>query len=440
MEAQAISLDLAVVEAAPEEDEAALGRLAAWCIAYAPLVAPDPPDGVFVEIAGASHLLGGEAALLADLTRRLRAAGFSAHAAVADTPGTAWAIARFARGQSIIPHGEQGSALSDLPVRALRLAAEVAEGLHALGIERIGQLTTLPRAALNRRFAAALGRLDQALGRTPEPLAYLDPPEIQIVRRVFAEPIGAPETVTRVVAELAEALARNLERQGLGARRLDLVCLRVDGQPQSLSIGTARPSRNARHLARLFEERLGLIDPGFGIETMLLVAGRVEPLQAHQLRSEFGQEGQDDPAAMAELVDRLGSRLGPGRIFRAAPVESEWPERSVRRVAALAPANGANWAADAPRPARLLDPPVRVEVMAMLPDHPPVRFVWRGQNRRVARIDGPERLYGQWWSSPDETDAVRDYYRVEDETGARFWMFHDASEGGKWWLHGLGEA
>lgn len=441
-QAQGMVADLALVEADPEDDAAGLARLAGWCLSYSPLVAPDPPDGIFIESAGAAHLRGGEADLLADLARRIRGGGFRVRLGLADTPGAAWAVARHAPRDPVVAPGAQGAALDPLPVRALRLPAETAAGLEQLGIARIGDLRALPRAPLRLRFGEAVtARLDQALGAAPEPLAYLTLPETPQARLAFAEPVGAPETLARVVARLTALLAGDLERRGLGARRLDLVFRRVDGLPQALRIGTARASRDPAHLARLFGERLGTVDPGFGIEEAWLAASRTERLSARQVAA-FRAAGEPDPEAMGELVDRLALRLGPGRLFRAAPVESEWPERSVARIAPLAPGSGLTWPPDLPRPGRLVDPPERVAAIAALPDAPPALFTWRGRRCRVARADGPERVFGEWWRSDAEVSAQRDYYRVEDPEGARYWLFRDApaAEGGRWWLHGLGEA
>jgi protein ImuB len=80
-----------------------------------------------------------------------------------------------------------------------------------------------------------------------------------------------------------------------------------------------------------------------------------------------------------------------------------------------------------------------VKVAALLPDHPPAFFVWRRVRHRVVQADGPERVLGEWWKSDAEVSSLRDYYRVEDENGARFWLFRDApaEDGGRWWLHGL---
>ena len=430
--AQAMVPNLHLAPAAPQDDAAALSRLARWCLRYAPLVAPDPPDGILLDVAGAAHLFGGEAALVADLEARLGGAGIAAKAALADTPAAAWALARYGPG-GVAPPAAVAGALENLPVEALRLDPDTAERLRRLGLDRIGPLSALPRAPLTLRFGPELGRrLDQAYGRAAEPVAWMAPPGELRRRLAFAEPIGA-EDLPRVSERLCRALCAELERQGLGARRLDLVFGRVDRVAQAIRIGTGRPSRDPRHLARLFALRLDGVDPGFGIEDATLVAARTEPLDAPQLSTVPEPE-----AAVAELVDRLAVRLGPQNLFRIAPRESDLPERCVRRLPPLAPPAGATWPA-LPRPTRLVEPPEPVEATALLPDHPPALFVWRRVRRRVVRADGPERIFGEWWRSDAETPLVRDYYAVEDETGARYWLFRDApvSEGGRWWLHGI---
>jgi protein ImuB len=189
----------------------------------------------------------------------------------------------------------------------------------------------------------------------------------------------------------------------------------------------------------LLTERLSLIDPGFGIEEAVLSASRVEPLAERQnSHLAAGPQAPD----LAALVDTLLVRLGAARVYRLAPVESDLPERAVRRVSALAAPLGALWPTDLPRPARLLAPPEPVMAMAEIPDAPPLFFVWRNTRHLIARADGPERILGEWWVADAEAELTRDYYRVETEAGERFWLFRDGpmQANGRWWLHGLGEA
>ena len=231
------------------------------------------------------------------------------------------------------------------------------------------------------------------------------PPEVIRRRLSFAEPIGAREGLSRVVARLCVDLCGELAAKALGARRLDLVFGRVDRAAQAVQVKTARPNRDAAHLARLFGDRLDIIDPGFGIEHALLIASRVEPLTPKQTSARGLDQGEPE-TDLGNLVDRLATRLGEAQVYRQAPVESDLPERCVAKVPALAPAAGLTWPAALQRPTRLLDPPEPIEVVALVPDYPPAAFVWRRVRRRVVRADGPERVFGEWWRTDDERSAV----------------------------------
>ncbi len=437
--AQASVPNLLVVEAEPEADRAALGELARWCLRYSPIVQADPPDGVVIDIEGAAHLFGGEAGLVRDLLRRVRRSGFSAHAGLADTPGTAWAMARFGGG-GIVPSGGGAKAVAPLPIPSLRLDLETCRALALLGVERVGQLAALPRAPLTRRFGRALfARYERVIGLAPDPLTPIVPRDIARVWRAFPEPLGHLDGLAAALEHLAGELCRELERRGEGLRLLDAILRRVDGQPIALRVGASLPTRDPAHCVRLVGERLQTVDPRFGIDEMALVAARVEPLRERQAEAVAALDAENrDAAALAPLVDRLGVRLGAERVFRAAPVESRVPERSVKRVPALAPVTGFSWPDALPRPSRIIDPPEEVQAMALLPDYPPRSFVWRRVHYRVASADGPERVHGEWWVSDAETAELRDYYRVEDEKGRRFWLFRNAPapEGTRWWLHG----
>ncbi len=443
-QAQARVPGLLTVEHDPREDEAALQRIALWALRrYSPLVAVDGDDGLWIDASGVAHLFGGEDVLLRDLVQRLARAGAHGRAALADTAGAAWALARYGKARAVVSAtGDVGRDLETLPLAALRLQAEVVAGLSKLGLETIGDLERTPRAPLALRFGPTLTRrLDQAHGRLAETFEPITSPELVRVRQAFFEPISAPETVARKTADLVERLCRELEVRGLGARKLDLVCERVDGRREATRIGTAAPVRNPKPLIRLFRDRLGHINPGFGIEAMSLVASLAEPLGPTQTLSSLDTSAK--AIDVADLVDVLANRLGSAKVYRFAPVDSDVPERSVQRVAPTAPCTGKTWPARWPRPSRLLSPPERVEALAVLPDRPPAFFIWRGKRRRVKVADGPERIFGEWWRRDAETDAVRDYFSVEDEAGERFWLFRqgdgELSETGdlSWFLHGL---
>jgi len=427
---------LTVLEAEPEADATALHRLAAWCHRYTPLAAPDPPDGLWLDITGAAHLFGGEAALADSLVARLGRNGLLACAAVADTPGAAHAAARYAPG--VLPPGVQAAICGPLPIAALRLPPDLVALLRRLGFDRVADLDRVPRPVLVRRFGPlAVLRLDQLAGRVREPIVPLVPADMLQHRVVFMEPLLTADALSHAITHLVTPLCDRMERIGEGARRLDLLFERVDGAIQAVRIGTAHPSRDARHLARLLDEHLERVDPGLGIEAMRLLIPLAEPLRWRQ----GGDALTEASADVSVLVDRLSNRLGAERVYRVAPVESDVPERSMRRGPALAPPGGATW--PGPAPLRLLNPPCPVDVIAVLPDQPPVVFTWRRRRHRIRRADGPTRVYGEWWRRDAEVSAVRDYFQVEDEDGNRFWLFrqgdgmHPATGGLRWFLHGM---
>jgi protein ImuB len=378
---------------------------------------------------------------LQDLRNRLAASRISARAAVADTPGCAWAIARFSKEEIVAP-GRAADLLGGLPVGALRLDVKIVDSLRDVGIERIAQLATKPRGSLQTRFGSAvLLRMDQALGSAAEVLVSIVMPEVPCSKLRFAEPLVDADNLQRVITMLCESLAEDLERRGVGARRLDLVFQRVDNITQAVRIGTSRPNRNATHLAKLLGERLVLVDPGFGIEEATLTASWIEAVTERQtIGAHVAKAGEN--VDVGELVDRLRVKLGAERVFRMMPVESDIPERASKRVPAMTKARGATWPDDLPRPSRLLTPPELVSAMAEVPDSPPRFSIWRKIRHRVVKADGPERILGEWWASDQEIGLQRDYYRVENVQGERFWLFRDApaEQGPRWWLHGIGEA
>ena len=460
---------LATALAKPAEDAAALRRLAEWCGRYSPWTAPDGADGVRVEITGSAHLWGGERALAADLAARLDRRGVASRIVVADTLGAAWAMARFAETHDsvvILPPGELRAALASLPVEALRLDPITAQGLRRVGLKRVGNLYAMPRDALARRFGETVARLlDQALDELPEPLSPLGEVPSRRVRLSFAEPIAEPADLMLATERLTADLVLRLAREGTGARRLDLAFHRVDGRVERIRIGTARPSRDPHHLAALFRERLDTIDPGLGIEDMILAACAVESLPAEQIGLP-GHTAGNETSGIAPLLDRLGNRLGLAAISRLEPRESHIPERASVRVSP-SPTQPCELGPPSPamrervrsaakgvrvkpagglkprRPIRLLEPPEPVEAFWLLPDDPPFRFMWRRRRHRVLRADGPERIADEWWlpGASGEVDAIRDYYRVEDEEGRRFWLYRAGLHGGdhkpRWFVHGI---
>jgi protein ImuB len=441
----------------PVADDAVLRRLALWATRYTPTASPyneeNGADGFFLDIEGASHLFGGEASLLADLSARLqRNFALPARLAVADTLGAAWATSRFhATPCSILPSGAEAAALSPLPVEALRLSPDICATLRRLGFKTVGALADKPRAPFAARFSAQLlRRLDQAHGRVDEPLVPVVPPPVYHALRYLIEPIITQEAVVALANRLMGMLGHVLTRDDVGARALRLSLYRVDGAVKTLDIALTLPTRSVAHVARMIELKLDAVaaadDAGFGFEAIGLAVTRAEPMPARQTELTTAGENRDKTERCAALIDALRQRLGPASVRRFETVASHIPERAE----VLGPVTGEILAEMAPeqktenpRPLLLLPHAEPAEVTALIPDGPPRRFCWRGMIYEVAGAQGPERIGAEWWRSPHHEPApTRDYYLVEDCGGHRFWLFREGLYGretaaARWFVQGL---
>ena len=444
-DARALCPELAVAPADPAGDLALLESLALWAQRWGPWAALDPPDGLVVDVTGVAHLFGGERALLADAAERLTARALAARLAIAPTAGAAWGLAHYGPEQAVL-HAEDS--LDQLPVAALRLDPATLLVLRRLGLKRVGDLSGVARDALARRFrsvrapaANPLIRLDQLRGRVPEPLLPVRAVMVPLVQRRVIEPIRHRPLLDRVMADLAEDLTRLLEGQAQGARRLELALWKVDGEVVQRRLELAAATRAAAHITGLFAAKLDDIDAGFGIELARLSAPWCEPLALSQRDFEAAAEAHG--TSLAACIDRLSVRLGPDAVRRPEPVTSHWPERAQRWLPPLQPPREAQESlAFHARPLKLLDRPELIAVIHASPDGLPRRFRWRGQLHEVTRAEGPERIAPEWWRERG-TARLRDYYRVEDAAGRRYWIYrrgHAADGRGgtpQWYLQGL---
>ena len=440
-DARALDPGLVAVAVDGTGDRALVERLARWASRWSPLVEVDGADSLRLDTSGVAHLFGGEAALVADIEARFATLDLTARVAVAATAGAAWGLARYGDGQ----RGDGLEAVAPLPVGALRLPPEVVRTLERLGLKTIGALVGVPRRSLARRFREAdnpLDALDRMLGRKPEPLtaAPIDPPPRAMLR--LAEPVADPSAAAQALVLLVPDLVRQLEARRLGARRLVLAGYRVDGEVQVAAAACALATRDPSHLTRLLKDKTDTLDPGFGFDAFALEASWAEPLDS-------GQDGLVDgpPPALevARLVDRLSVKLGADRVRRPVARASHLPERASGWVSATTSLRGAEGDAATlltKRPQRLLDNPEAIGVIYATPEGLPRRFVWRRLVHDVVRAEGPERISPEWWRERG-TARLRDYYRVEDRDGRRYWIYREGlfgdGRGGEplWYLHGL---
>lgn len=429
-DARALCPDLRTAWADLAGDARFLLRLARWTGRYCPWVGLEGEDGLALDVTGSAHLFGGEAAMIADIRARMARVGLDVRIGLADTRGAAWALARFDPG--IAAKGEGGARLAPLPVAALRLTPDVCAGLERMGIATIAQLAAPPRRTVARRFGdAPLMRLDQALGRQAEPVSPAPAPLHFAARLTLPEPIGLTDDVAAGLRRLLRRLCVRLQEAHKGARVLRLTLRRVDRASAEVELRLAAPMRDPERIARLFDHHLGDVDAGFGIDQLRLEAVRVEDLTPAQIGRREGSSDQK----LADLITRLGNRVGLEKITRFLPADSHIPERSFL----IAPA--AYSRPDSAWPSRLTGPPRPLRLFPPEPidgagPRPPPRFRWRAMTLTTARATGPERIAPEWWfDDPAWRSGLRDYWRVETRQGRRLWLFFTPQNPG-WFAQG----
>lgn len=436
-DARAIFSSLQVLDDPPELSRKLLTGIGEWCIRFTPAVAIDEPSGLVLDASGCAHLWGDEKKYLTDIYKRIRHFGYDIRIALADTIGAAWAIARFGKGSPLVEHGAQTTALLSLPAAALRLEPAVVIQLEKLGLRQVKDFISFPRPSLRRRFGNhLLQRIKQATGEEEEWITPLQPISPYEERLPCLEPIVTATGIEIALQRLLDALCKRLHLQGKGLRLASLHGYRVDGKIETVSIGTTRPSCNAKHLFKLFEIKINTIEPGLGIELFTLVAAQVEEIAITQSTCWENTGGLDD-GILCELLDRIAVKTGSGHIHRYIPAEHYWPERSFKLADSIGQKGNTPWKVDRPRPLQMLVKPQLINVTAPIPDYPPMLFRYRGKLHKIIKADGPERIEPEWWL---KDGPHRDYYVVEDEEGKRYWLFrsgHYDAAAQQWFIHGF---
>lgn len=421
----------------PNLERQLLERIAEWCIRFTPIASVDPPGGIILNASGCSHLWGSDEAYIEDIIERLHAKGYHAKAAMADTIGAAWAMARFSNIKVVEP-GKHIDALMALPPEALRIEPATVERLHKLGLRQIKSFVSMPRPSLRRRFGSLIiERINQAVGTEQEYIEPVYPVEPYQERLPCIESIATRTGIEIALRQLLEQMCERLQKEGKGLRSAYFRGYRIDSNVSGIQISTSRASNNIEHLYHLFQMKIEIMEPGLGFELFVLEATKVEdhaPVQEEFWKINSGLNNNH----LSELIDRISGKIGPNAISRYLPDEHYWPERSFKKATSFTEQPATDWKLDRPRPVKLLAIPEQIEVTAPIPDYPPMLFRHKGKLHKITKADGPERIEREWWFEDGEH---RDYYAVEDDQGARYWLFrsghYDEHNKPKWYLHGF---
>jgi len=456
--ARAICPDLQVFDADEFADAKLLSGIADWCDRFTPLVALDPPHGLFLDVSGCAHLFGGETKMMQTVCASLIRQGFAVNAAIASTPVCARTLSRAVSGR-IVADGEETDAVTPLPLWALTSDETITRGLRRAGLKTIDDVASRAPHEITARFGTEFtSLLQQALGQSDAPISPRKPVPDYVAEKRFPEPVSTDTVIASALSGLARMLIAAMDRAGKGARMLEASFFRTDGAVRSMSVETGQPVTKADFIDRLFRERLDALadplDPGFGFDLIRLSASRTEIVIQEQRDFDTRTQESDDVAA---LIDRIAARIGSRRVVVHLPQDTHIPERAEIASPAqhcLATASQTAWPdrckSEPPlRPLRMFERPEEVSVIADFPHGPPASFNWRKAQHRIVRVEGPERIAMEWWRQPFGTDPAenreartRDYFRIEDGEGCRFWLYREGIYGRevstfRWFMQGV---
>jgi protein ImuB len=476
-EAKAVVPELVTYDDDPSADRRQLEALALWAQCLSPTVHLEGDETLLLDVSGCDRLFRGEQNLLQQAIQGLAKQGFTCRAAIADTPGAAWAIAHAHPDSAVVAEpGISVTYLSHLPTWALRIDQRVVHDLHRVGIDTIGSLLHLPRSSLTSRFGSELlDRIDQALGDLPELLTPYRPQPAMSQHLEFGGTTDRIEVLAEAVRQAVTNFCVELNRRTAGVRQLFVTfrCpdVRIDGATQdrniTLEVSLSQATRSARHLLSLLRVRLDELKLPAPTDSLTAWARQTEHLEDEQI--DLFDSGTQDVRSLSDLLDRLAVRLGPSSIVRPQLLSEHQPEYAFvyrqsdppRRVNCAtkrrsdegkvkkaksqknqkpfqSSLSGAlrfaslNQRTEIHRPLRLLKQPAAIVATSVVPDGPPIVFQFQGIRHLIAAEVGPECIETGWWRG---AHVQRDYYRVLSEQGRRFWIFR-ARDTSQWYLQG----
>lgn len=415
------------------KERAALHAVAMWALRFTPNVCvippqedPDFPIGLLLEVQGSVRLFGGLAPIRRALRRGLAAQQHAAQIATAPVPQAAWILAQARDGLHVASHDELRSVLSPLPIRLLAAGKAHWEKLKSVGQTTIGDLLSLPRSGVARRFSAELlDELDRALGAKADPRTGFRAPLTFDIRIELAARVDTAEALLFAARRLIVQLSGWLASRHAATRTLFFTLIHEDRAPTSLPLQLASASNDEDRFTALLREVLAktqLVAPVYEISLRC-----EDVVSAAAVSAQLFPGRQTEHEGLTRLLERLQVRLGREQIVRFRLHEDHRPELAFCAEDSSAVEMRRTAGSVQPRPLWLLPAPIALTECNNAPFY----------GTSLTLVAGPERIEGGWW---DELWVERDYFIARDEENALLWIFRprvpNPQTRHRWYLHG----
>jgi protein ImuB len=417
--AQALHPDLLAMERQPLRESELLQNLALLAYDFTPDVALAPDDSLLLEIGSCRRLYRGTKVLLDRLRDAVHERGHVAIFGLAATPKAAWLLAQ----RPDATHPQQQ--LDAVPVARLPLAADIVEGLLQMGLETVGQLRTLPRAALGKRFGATLtDYLARLWGECADPQIFFTPPPVFRQGLAFIDGIAQRQMLLFPMKRLLQSLCDYLRARQLRCHRLHWQICDAHHVQAEILVELSRTQNDWQgflELTRLKLDQVVLREAVFSLHLH-----SADFFEAEPAATQLFPDARDNADAVHALRDRLAARLGSDALQRVAACDAYWPEHSWRALQLEESVESPAVTNPAPRPLWLLPQP---KLLRLRDGQPYLQSA-------LTLLRGPERIGSHWWR--DES-CERDYYVATTADGRLCWIYCErlsSQEQSQWFLHG----
>lgn len=423
--AEARVSDLVVVPRDIGKEHEALLHITHWLTQFSPMTCSESA-GASVEVSTTLKLFGGISAIAQRVRAGIAQLGYHITLGIAPTPLAARLLAeashynagvRMCRDVALIP-----ARLADIPLPLFGWPHEILSHMSTLGLTRVRDVLSLPRAGLLRRFGDVVTHdLDRALARVPDPRVPVQPPEVFCRAMDLLFELSDVERILMPVSMLLHELQGFLRARGVAVTELSLTLKHNRSKTSDHHFASRHAIRNADDWMRLIRERLTSNPIPDAVNALKLSAKELVPFEATSESWLPTPDGRHEH--WQTLLTRLGSRLGPQRVFSIAVRDDHRPERAWQEPAALRKKIPLPAGTQKPRPLLLLAEPQALTTASGTPQH----------HGALELLAGPERIEAGWW---DGQPVARDYFVARNPAQEVCWIFCDYRQEKRWYLQG----